>query len=275
MSVKNKVRELRRKAGLSQKKLAEKTNISVWQLQMAEAGLWTRLQVAADISNALNKSTDLVFPQLRGPLKKLQEGDPSRLLTDEKLRRQFEAANIDPDPHVHTFRFVLSSGFHKDVEIPSSERSRLWANLHSPDSIFVWFDTIADRIAVNVTRLAFWQFLSDLGGSGEDPESDREGGLRIKLWLGSSVEPWLLDVEPDPVEFGTEEADSLAVLQGLFFDLEHCWEPTDTFRIDDEDGETAFFRAENVSMLLAPLQAVDPALWESMTEEEDEATPGL
>ncbi len=79
------------------------------------------------------------------------------------------------------------------------------------------------------------------------------------------MSPSLLDVAPDPVEFGSEEADREAVLQGLFFDLDHC--------IDDEDGETAFFRADNVSMLSVPLEVDDPALWESMTEDDDEAIP--
>jgi hypothetical protein len=59
-------------------------------------------------------------------------------------------------------------------------------------------------------------------------------------------------------------------LQGLFYDLEHCVDGDDVLHVEDEDGETAFFRAGAVLMISVPLAAVKPKLWEAMSDEENE-----
>ncbi len=273
MSVRNKVRKLRRTAGLSQKELADKARTSRLHIQRIEAGQATRLKLAIDVALALNKPLGAAFPALRRPLGKLCTVDLAMLLSDKKLREQFEAAGIDPDPQVHTFRFVLKGGLEGEVEVSSGERLRLWQNLRVPEFIFVVFDTVEERVAINIQQLALWQFLFDAPERRENAEGAATPKSQMKLWVGASMSPSVLDVEPDPVEFGSEEADREAVLQGLFFDLDHCIDGEDTYKVDDEDGETAFFRAENVSMLSVPLEVVDPALWESMTEDDDESMP--
>ncbi len=269
MSVRSKVRALRQGLGLSQKRLAEKAGTSRLHIQRIEAGQVTRLKLAIDVALALNKPLRAAFPALRRPLAKLRNVELTELLGDEKLREQFEAACIDPDPCVHTFRFILKSGLEGGLEVSSGERLRLWHNLRAPEFIFVVFDTIEERVAINVQQLAFWQFLFETAGRQEDTEAEADPKSQMKLWIGTAKVPSVLDVEPDSAEFGPEEADREAPLQGLFFDVDHCFDGEDTYMIEDEEGETAFFRAENISMLSAPLEVVIPALWESMTEDDE------
>jgi transcriptional regulator with XRE-family HTH domain len=266
MSIQNKVRTLRRSLGLSQKELARRAQTSQLHIQRIEAGQVTRLKLANDVALALNKPLHVAFPALRRLMGKLGSVELAHLLSDEKLRMRFVAAGIDIDPQINSFRFILKNGFGSYVEISGCEKSRLWQTLRVPASIFVVFDGIEERMAINVQKLAFWQFLFDMPERWENADCESSAKSQIKIWIGESIVPLVLDVEPDPIEFGTEEADRDAVLQGLFFDLEHCHESDETFRVDDQDGETAFFRAENIAMLSVPLEAVVPALWESMTE---------
>ncbi len=107
---------------------------------------------------------------LKRPSGKLRTVELAKLLGDEKLREQFEAAGIDPDPQVHTFRIVLKGGLEGEVEVSSGERLRLWQNLRVPEFIFVVFDSVEERVAINFQQLALWQFLFDAPERRENAE---------------------------------------------------------------------------------------------------------
>lgn len=271
----NHVKSLREKQGLTQKALAEKARTSQQQIQRIERGQLTRLDTALKIAGALDKPVEAVFPSMKAALKKLRSGSLERLDNDESLRAEFNKAGVDPDPKIWTFRFVLDNGVHKDVEVSSVVKSRLWSALQGQDELFAVFDGFEERFAINVSRLAFWQFLFDPGAitielgnpTKKSNADDEEREPEVSIWLGDSKEPWPLHVEPDWNDFDPDDF-SGSEMQGLFENLTLCLDKSDVFHVTDEDGETAFFRAEHVAMITATLTTVMPNLY---WDDEDDA----
>lgn len=259
----NNVSKFREALGLSREDLAARLQCEIRLVQYIEAGMMTRLSVAMHVANILGKPIGVVFPALKKPLKAL--GGKSYLeARNDDLDLKFEDAGIDPDPYLHTFRFVLRNGLERCVELASAESARLCRNLQRPPASFVNFQTATDCIALNVKYLALWQFVSELAPARMLTDSNHDPQLEI--WIGAAKEAIRFDVEPDPAEFGTEGADDIAILQMIFFQLEHCWEDDEIFHVRDDDGNTIFFRADNVSMISLPLEAVRPDLWDALCE---------
>jgi len=264
VAVANKVRKFREALGLSYEELARRLHCSVRSIKYVESGMMTRFSLAAELADALGRSVEDVFPALRKPLRSLSGGAYLDRRNND-LDRQFENAGIDPDPQLHTVRFVLRNGLERYIALASAECSRLRRNLQAPSAIFVCFETATERIALNVKHLVVWQFITEFS-PGPELSDDDSGNDQLAIWVGTAKEPKLVNVEPDIMEFGTEAADDVAVLQTLFFQLGHCWEDDEVFYVDDDEGDTTYFRADNVSMLSVPLQVISPAFWTALNE---------
>lgn len=263
----NHVKKLREKHGLTQLALAEKAITSQQQIQRIERGQLTRLDTAIRIAAALGRPVEAVFPAMKAALKKLTIGDPKKLLEDEKLKAEFDEAGIDPEPITWRFRFVLDTGLQREVEVSSKVKSRLWDQLQESERYYVVFDGFDERIAINVKRLALWQFLFDpgstvieFGDGSENKEAGRqEPDPDMKIWLGDNKEPWPLFLEGDYVDFADGQ-ESGSEIQELFDDFDNCFLKDELFHVEDVDGETAFFRAKHAAMITVKLAVVRPEL---------------
>jgi DNA-binding XRE family transcriptional regulator len=273
----NNVRALRRKKGMTQKALADAAGTTQQSIQRIEAGLQSaRFDVAAKICRALGHPIGDVFPSAALPMKRakkqMKSGGMAALLNDEKSCSELEAAGLDMDCAVHTFRYRLRGGASGDLDVSGSEKSRLWALIQddNPDG-FAVFDAGARRYALNLDHLTFCHFLFDppqVAGSEEVEEADLDA--RVEVYMADSSEPLCFDVEPDTVELGKDEPPpGTADLQYLFMDLEMSVEGR--FKFTDIDGETAWFRSKDVALISVPLEAVEPRLLEIADDESDAA----
>lgn len=266
----NCVKKFRTAQKLSQRELAKLAKTSQQQIQRVETGAQVvRLDLATAIAVALGKPLEMVFPAIKKSLKALNKAGLGPLKDDE-VRQAEDEAGIDIDPRVWTFRVLLKNGVHRDVAISGAEKARLWERLHILDRGFYVLDTAAERIALNSRHVVLWQFLFDpINIAPKADEKTDANRLPLNIWNAYAAEPWPLFVDPDVEEFGPEDADEHAPLQGLFFDLEQCMDDDQLFYITDEDGETAFFRVGHVSMVSVPLLAVEPKLWDADDENDD------
>jgi transcriptional regulator with XRE-family HTH domain len=266
----NRVKKFRSAQKLSQHDLAKLAKTTQQQIQSVEAGAQVvRLEVAAAIAVALGKPLEMVFPAIKQSLKAVYKAGLGHLKDDDILQAEDEAG-IDIDPRVWTFRFLLKNGIHRDVNISGAERVRLWERLQIVDRGFYVFDTAAERIALNSRHVVLWHFLFDPVNLAPKAEEKTDASrLHLNIWNAYAAEPWPLFVDPDELEFGSEDADEDAPLQGLFFDLESCMDDEELFNITDEDGETAFFRVSHVSMVSVPLLAVEVRLRKLDDEDND------
>jgi len=160
---KNRVKQFRIKAGLTQRQLAAKAGTYYQQVQRIETyQVEARLDLAIRLSKALGKTLDEVFPGAGQALAKHErEGGPY-------LPASLNEYGIETDIRTWHFKILLKG--HREpliYEVPVSERHRLEhriANLNgrSGNSPFFVFDTSDRRVALNVNELQGWQFLYDV-----------------------------------------------------------------------------------------------------------------
>ena len=268
--LKNRIREFRNARGMSQRQLASKVSTSQQQIQRIEAGVQAaRLDIAARICAAFDESMDQVFPATKKILKKLPAKGKQleNLRADETRIEEMEHAGIDMDPKMWTLKFRLRGGTQGMLSISGLEQKRLWNLFQNPDKDgFIVFDATAKRIALSPKHLLFWQFLFDPPYVSTEPEKEPDV---LSAFFADSKEPLNFEVDADEDELGRDDNDgSQAQLQGLLFTLElHGGVEDMIVSFEDVDGERAFFRCTDLSMIEIPLWAVEPAL--DREDEED------
>lgn len=273
----NRIAELRKRLGLSQRALAEKAKTSQQQIQRIEAGAQiARFDLAARIAVALDTQLRVVFPEteLPEPRKARSSDGPIALpdLTREE-RAGLEKGGIDPVWEQSTLRFCLTGGTWRCLPISGAERTRLWnltQSFEAPDR-FIVFDSGPRRYAINSKYLTALQFLFDpiFENAVEKPEDD-EANFRVEFVMAGGGEPLTFHVDPDTASIDDEAADGREVqMQDLFFYAEmgtDAW-----FRFTDADGEPACIRTDMVCMFSVPLVALNPDLLAaSLEDDEDE-----
>jgi DNA-binding XRE family transcriptional regulator len=272
---KNNIQKRRTKLGLSQRKLAELVGTSQQQIQRIEAGVQAaRLEIATRICAALNAQMVEIFPQTKKVLPRLvlREDPYAELVSNERCVAEMGKAGIDTNPEFWHLRVRLRSRVEKLLPITATDQKRLWSQLQNRDTEFVVLDSGDKRVAINIEHLLCWQFLWDA----EAPipkKSEEDDGLYV--FFSDSEKPLRFDVDADEKKLGKDdEGDEVVQLRGLLRDLERSDEDT-IVSFEDSDGEYAFFRANEISMVELPLWAVEPGLEEGEDDEAEETEGNL
>ena len=265
----NRISQLRKSRGLTQRALAELAGTSQQQVQRIEAGVQgVRLELATKTAAALGGELAEIFPSLGTDRRRGSEG--SRYVNQ---RAKLLAAGLDPDPNYWTVKFFASDGRLFEYVVPSDEKDRLekivGRSSRSTDGMFV-FTTSTQWVALNRTKIAATQFLFDRGLVIEDDEEDN---LELKLHLIGAGQPIVFGVEPDTHSVDDDEQGSCSQLQRLFLELEMASE-NEIVDFYDEDGERIYVETAEVLAIEVPLVCCEPALWNAQIEgqtEDDEA----
>src|SRR5262245_59925467 len=211
---KNRVKQFRIKASLTQRELAAKAGTYYQQVQRIETyQVEARLDLAIRLSKALGKTLDEVFPGAGQALAEHErEGGPY-------LPPSLNEYGIETDICTWNFKFLLK-GHKKPLiyEVPVSDKRRLEyliakLNGRSWDSPFIVFDTSDSRVALNMNELQGWQFLFDIyfasmataSGQAYKPESSENasteyGTQEVVIFFVGNPRPWSFRVEHDAGE---------------------------------------------------------------------------
>lgn len=177
----------------------------------------------------------------------------------ERATGQIGQAGLDNSSAPSAFHFVLSNGIERTVWISGPERDRLFNVLQDPREGFVEFDTLVERIAINVAHLHVWRFHDFFAEQVNWSSFDDQPELR--LWSRHRTEPITIEVDHDLA--GTEEPKDyplrclFAHLNGLDDDIES---------VEGIDGEVLFFKQRDVIMISVHRAAIEPELIERFDE---------
>lgn len=272
----NRIAELRKRLGLSQRALAEKAKTSQQQIQRIEAGAQiARFDLAARIAVALDTPLRVVFPETELPEpRKVRSSDAPIGLPDltREERAGLEKGRIDPVWEQSTLRYCLTGGTWGCLPISGVERARLWnitQSFEAPDG-FIVFDSGPRRYAINTKYLTALQFLFDpIFEDAREKEEEDKPGFRVEFVMAGGGEPLIFDVDPDTASIDDETAEGHEVqMQDLFIYAEmgtDAW-----FRFTDVDGEAACIRADMVCMFSVPLVALNPDLLKATYDDGDD-----
>ena len=259
----NRVRELRKKRGLTQRKLAELAGTSQQQIQRIEAGTQNaRFDLAVSICGALGATMAEAFPSTEIALKRAGKRQSlSDIYSDKRTVADLKAAGLDMRPEHWTFRYRVRGGGEGDLPISGSDYERLWSLVQrSEDRSFLVFDSGSHRYAIQRRHLTFCQFLYE--GLAVPSEEDVADQPYAEFRLAEGGEPLTFFVEPDGVSLDDEDAEEGrdTQLQSLFFSVELGLDPDEWLTFEDGDGESAFVRVGDVAMFSIPLNCVEPGM---------------
>jgi transcriptional regulator with XRE-family HTH domain len=266
---KNRISQLRKSRGLTQRALADLAGTSQQQVQRIEAGIQgVRLELATRITTALGAQLADVFPFMAGE-RKIKGLAASRYVLKPE---QFVEAGIDPDPATWTIKFIAHDGRVFFYQVPSDEKARLERLVGDGEGQFVVFTSDTHRVALNLRKIAATQFLFDFGVvdfAKEEPEK-----LELSLHLIASKDPIPFEVEPDR-KSPEDDDDGSSQLQSLFFYLDRGLEDDEVISFVDVDGETVYIRPAEALAIEVPLTCCEPELQNAEFEgylEDEKAT---
>jgi transcriptional regulator with XRE-family HTH domain len=255
---KNRLTQLRKSRGLTQRALAELAGTSQQQVQRIEAGVHgVRLELATKIASALGGELSEIFPSLGTVERRGLAG--SRYVNQHA---KLAAVGLDPDPNHWTVRFFANDGRLFDYEIPSTEKDRLERIFGRVGESIIAFETTSRWVAVNQSKIAATQFLFDRGISSTDVEEEE---FKLKLHLVGAKQPLIFGVEPDTRLQDEDDEGSSSQLQRLFFYLE--MNPEDEIvSFYDEDRERVYIRPAEILLIEVPTVCCVPALRDAEIE---------
>jgi|GEM_PF-1039517 len=266
----NKIREFRNDTGLTQQDLAEKVGCTKQYIQRIEGEHEAvKIDIAFEICSVLEAGFVDVFPETSEIIEKAMErssfqADVSQgnnetekmkefslhLFEDSDLREGMEKAGIDMFIGQHSLNYDLRGGATGNLQITTQERDRLlrfiqWEGRTAP---FMSFYSGAWQILINLDHLLFGHFLFDVH---KRSDIRAEKARNVEIFFADRAEPQGLSVEEDEIDPKTHEsADQISYLITI---AENIDEEDEFFFIEDEDGETAVFRIEDVAMVKIPL----------------------
>ncbi len=215
-----------------------------------------------------------VFPATKKPIAALRRKGLTgeSIYQDNAFGAEMESAGIDMDPALWTFKLRLRGGAMKNLQVSGPEKKRLWNAVQVPTG-FVVFDSGERQLALNLRHLLFSHFLFDPPFA--EPEANNDRSYDLEVFIIYEKESLTFSIEADRVPLDVESDGDDAQLQDLLFMTETSCEENDVLHFTDVDGETAFFRAADVAMISIPISAVEPDLFESEGEEDEQrANPG-
>lgn len=256
----NRIIQLRKSRGLTQRALAEVVGTSQQQVQRIEAGVQgVRLELALKIASALGADLEELFPTLKAP-KRDRGSKATRRSREDNIREKMLDVGIDPDPRHWTLKVFAFDGRVFLYFVPSEEKKRLESIFASDVNEIVVFSTISHQVALNPKKIAAVQFLFDIGIV--EPLDDEDDRYHLKLHLVGASEPILFGVEPDERRLDEDEDGSSSQLQNLFTELDMGLEDQVVY-FDDEDAERVYIRPKEMLAIEVPLICCEPDLWDA------------
>jgi transcriptional regulator with XRE-family HTH domain len=264
----NRIKQMRQAKGLTQRELARLAGTSQQQVQRIEAGnQHARFDLATRISTALGEPVVKVFPSAALPLARMRKrGDQLNAHEVAKASEELADAGMDIEPAVWTLKFSLRGGAKGHFPISGPDMLRLETILRSDEDGFVVLPSKDRQYALNLKHVMFCHLLFDPVSQEKTPTVEKSH--EVEFYLTDRREPLRFDVDPDTNSLDDETAEGLSIqLQELFYDAE--LEADGRLNFVDVDGETAFFRPDDVSMFSVPAWLIEP---NALDEEEDEET---
>lgn len=273
----NRIKEFRQAKKLTQKQLAEIVGTSQQQIQRMEAGqIEVRMDMAAELCGALEKPFVAVFPNTVKLAKKLESVGVDLAPLPSEVAAQFRAAGLESDLAVWTLRVLLSGHEeHLLFRISSVDKDRLFSAVQgerSSDDLaqFIVFDTDERRVALNLEEICFCQFLfdspRDVVNEQAGDKSESDGMVHVRF----SGHPRIFEfaVEMDEGEPYTEDDEGQC--RHIFYMLDADVPLSYRHHLEDEDGESVFFRTGALAMFSVPLWVVEPDESVFADDEDDE-----
>ena len=268
----NNLKELRERANLTQKAVADAAGISQQHLQRLEAGTTpVRLPTAEKIANALSTTIENLFPQLAAVVRRDHallsgSGQETRKMIDE-----WERAGIDVDTGFWSVNWsVAGHGTFFARVSGATARHLIDANERKGEAGIVVFDSATHRYAVALCDEVMMQFR-------RDPEPGEMGEETLALdyrtvKVYSRGRNSYLDYYPDPDEAVIyHEVNKRVGMQALFMALElgSARRVSIVTRHSDqsqEEATTSYIPVGSILSIEAPLSLVDPAFRKAMEE---------
>lgn len=261
----NRISQLRKSLGLTQRALAELAGTSQQQVQRIEAGIQgVRLELATKIADALGSELADIFPSLAKDQKR-KNIDNSRVPSQTK----FMEAGLDPDPRRWSVDFYAHDGRIFSYELASDEQFRLQKIVQRPESDIMVFASKSMWVALNPTKIAATQFLYDLWTGDEGADADSDDKYELKLHLIGAKDPVSFDIEPDALLLDDDEHGNSSQLQRLFSQLEMGLDDEAVW-FDDADGEPVYIRPKEFLVIEVPLICCEPVLQSAQSNGYDE-----
>lgn len=270
MKQNNKIRFYREKAGLTQRLLAEQVGTSQQQIQRLEVGMQSvRFDLALQISQALGQPFEKIFPASRKVIAGLRNKSIKTrdLWENEANKKTMLKAGIDTDPKFHLFKYRLKGRSEEVLPICGSDFERLWSVVqNSHHNQFIVFDSNNHCFAINLSHLLYCHFLYEVHGVYDG--SEEVNSSVIEIYFIGDDNPTEFRVDADVADLCDEDASEEGKrVKNLLYYVE-MWDGEDRmFHIQDEDGETAFLSAKNISMIKLPLALINAELFEGNEDE--------
>jgi transcriptional regulator with XRE-family HTH domain len=266
------IKMLRERAGLSQGALAGLVGTSQQQIARIETGNQSvKLDLAFAIASVLGKDITYVFPSVRkligrGKSKKSRD-DLVELHYDSKAVGDFASAGVDLDPATWILQVRMRGQTELSFVSSKHDINRLQSNIshrHSGSQFFA-FHSSAVAVALKLDHLLHFHALWD-GYTPPDWQDPRVPVDNLCVYLTDSNKPLTFEVDPDE---GSPHEEDEGQLRSLLFILETHIDEDEYVDFLDADGERAFFRAADLSMLTIPLRALDEDLNDALVDVEE------
>lgn len=263
----NNVKAFRQEAGLSVAQLAEAVGLRREDVQRIEANaVLPRVNTAGAISSVLGKAIGVVFPSSSSTLRKFQKELAEPRHVSGETYRKLREVGLEGDSRRHTLK-VLLRGHQSSLFFPvePGDMDRLFRAVQdeAPEAsgaTFIVFDSDALRVAINLQAAVFLHFLWDPAiGTVDKPADDSEESSAQAVQVFFNENSSAITVGAI-AEAGADVDSDRNYLNSIFLRLDTGGaEPNERFHIDDEDGESVFLRAGDISLLTAPLWVVEPS----------------
>lgn len=270
----NKIKYYRDKRGLSQRKLAEAVGTSQQQIQRFETGMPVKLEMAGAIAEALGVTIPAVFPGSRKPLEKVvKQGKIETAFTDTEIEDSLLEAGIEADPCIWTARILLRGRELKLYRISVSDRKRLeryyldQSERPDSDSVnFFRFDTEDREILINMDDVVMWQNCFHAPFRFNESKGEEFHGLNVYFTGRNEAMHFGVESDCDKPENPEEDEDEgqfrnmLAMMDGLS-------DRNEFVSFQDEDGEWAYLKVGDISILEIAKTITNPELLDSDEDE--------
>jgi DNA-binding XRE family transcriptional regulator len=272
----NNLEKLRVETGISRKQLAEMVGATQLTIQRIESGKYLpRLELAIALSAALEEPLDAVFPGADKVLVTLNAKPAGDKIPLDDRCEMLRDVGIEGDIRQHELKVWLR-GHQQAMFFPiqANEVSRIFQAVQgeAEGSSFIVFDSNHLRVAINLKSTMFCHFLWDVeygheGGSPppDVPPDEDDPRESVQVYFAENSVPITLGVE---AENGDDIDDENNYLNNVFGLLENDMPPHERLHIVDENGESAFIRVGDVTLLTVPLWVLGPdeRVWDDENE---------
>lgn len=253
----NRINNLRKQRGLTQRQLAEMAGTTQQTIQRLETGQTTpRFDIAISICRALEAPLPEVFPDAQAAAKLARKLPANRdLYEDRKTLKAFEEAGFEMDLSDWSLAMRFGGGASMSLDLAAGEKSRIWSAFQSEHSEFVIMDSDDLRVAINCANLKLWQFkFESFVRRGKNTRPEYKTGWPVEVWLTGESTPCTFHVDLDE---HTEENEGIGQIGHMFSMLETAGFDYSMHSLLDIDGERVFFRTKDINAISCPLEVIE------------------